>query len=191
MNRPSSIIHIPHSAFHISHFNSHSPFPIPHSPFKRGFTFIELIFVTLALGLLVLTATPRIRQAWVRLQIERTAFFLAQMLRTARTLAITNSQPIAWVWDPAGRRVWLGTQHDDDLPDPLSGRFGRPHPIPEQVRLSVMRDEEAVAQVNFFPNGTSQPTTVLISDPLVPRYQIAVDETTGQVVVKQTSLPAR
>jgi hypothetical protein len=61
MNRPSSIIPIPHSPFPIPHFNSHSPFPIPHS-FRRGNAYIEY----LVFALVVLLATIAFYQTQLR-----------------------------------------------------------------------------------------------------------------------------
>jgi hypothetical protein len=69
----------------------------------------------------------------------------------------------------------------------VPGRVGRAHAIPEQVQLSVIRNDQPVERVGFFPDGTSQATSLLISDAMSPRYQIAVDGSTGQVTVK----PAR
>jgi type II secretory pathway pseudopilin PulG len=158
-----------------------------------GFTFIELVFVTLAIGVLIVSALPNFRRGWSSLQTERVAFDLAQLLRTARTLAITQGQQVTWVWEPDPREVWLGTPRPGakGSTERLPGRFGRVHAIPQTVSLVVTRDDGGVeTQVSFFPNGTSQPVTLLIGDDVVPRYEVAVDETTGQVVVSPAGLSA-
>ncbi|MBI3312400.1 MAG: GspH/FimT family pseudopilin [Candidatus Omnitrophica bacterium] len=151
---------------------------------QKGFTFIELVFVTLLLGLLAVSALPRFEQEWSHLQAERMALSLAQMLRTARALAITQSRPIEWVWQSDTRRVWLGTSEEDGSIEPLSGRFGRAQPVPEPVGIVVTQQDGSLASVSFFPDGTSQPALLRITERDVPRYQIAVDGTTGQVAVK-------
>lgn len=161
----------------------HSTFDIRHA---NGFTFIELVFVALMLGVLTLAVAPRFQQEWSRLQAERTAVSLAQMLRTARTLAVAQSRPVQWVWQSDTRRVWLGTQEEDGSITPLSGRLGRAQTVPEPVGLTVMQQERSVTEVGFFPDGTSQATLLRISERNVPRYQVAVDGTTGQVAVAPT-----
>jgi len=139
--------------------------------------------VALVLGLLLASAPPRLQRGWARVQMERTAFELAQSLRTARTVAITQSQPVEWVWDSDARAVWLGAQQPDGSTAPLPGRFGQPHPVPVDVDLTVVQSGQPVQQVTFLPNGTSQSTTLLIGDPTAPRYQVAVNGSTSQVVV--------
>ena len=156
---------------------------------QGGFTFIELVFVALILGLLLASVLPRVQQSWAGLQAERTAFELAQSLRTARTLAVAQGRPVEWHWDAEARRVSLKTAGADGTSESVTGRLGRPRTIPDQVTLTVLQDEQGVAHVNFFPDGTSEPTTLLISDATSPRHQITVDETTSQVVVQPPPPP--
>jgi len=149
-----------------------------------GFTFIELIFVTLVLGLLLVSAVPRMRLGWTSLVTERTTFDLAQTLRSARTLAVNQAQPIEWAWDPEARRVNLNALQADGSAVPIPGRLGHSHAVPEQITLSVMQDGESVERVNFFPDGTSQTTTLLIGQTSAPRYQISLDGSTSHVTVR-------
>ncbi len=146
----------------------------------RGFTLIELLFVVLALGFLLVSAAPSFSQGWSSLQTERTAFDVAQLLRTARTIAVSQAQPIDWRWDDSLRCMCLGaSQTDGCSTGRLPGRFGRSRTLPEPVRWY-----KPAGHVRFFPDGTSEPATLLIGDESAPRYQITVDETTGQVVVQ-------
>ena len=147
----------------------------------QGFTFIELVFVTLALGVLVVSVLPGFRQTWAHLQEERTAFQIAQSLRSARVLAIAQGQPIAWIWEGEAHRMWLGTQQDDGTAVPVPGRWGAPRVLPEGVTLTVTREQHDVSRVSFFPDGTSQLTTLMIGSAAAAHYQIAVHETTGHV----------
>ena len=156
-------------------------FEIRNSP--SGFTFIELVFVTLVLGILLVSALPKIQGGWSRLQTERIAFQLAQTLRTARTLAIAQGQPIDWMWDSQAQHVWLVTEQSDGTVVPVPGRLGQPHPIPQSVKLSVLQSGQPVQKISFFPDGTSQSTSLLIGGTTTPLYQIGVDGSTSQVVV--------
>ncbi len=157
---------------------------------QASFTFIELVFVTVVLGVLAVLAIPRMQQTWAHLQAERTAFEQAQLLRTARTIAIAQSEVVEWVWDGQAHRVWLGRQQADGSVAPLAGRFGHPRSLPEDVELTIVQPAESSDRVSFFPDGTSQSVTLVIGGKSLPRYQIVVDETTGQVAVQAASLPA-
>ncbi len=151
-------------------------------PVGRGFTLIELIFVMVILGWLLVAAMPRLRQGWTALEMERTAFELAQMLRTARVLAITTNQPITWTWNADTRRAVL--QQATDPPTPLTGRLGRPRAVPQEVALSVLQSEQPVERITFLPDGTSQSTMLLIGDAFAPRSRVTVDGSTSQVAVR-------
>ena len=145
----------------------------------------------MALGIVIVLILPQFRSSWSRLQMEQTAFELAQTLRAARVVAITESQPVEWVWESEGRRVWLGRSTEEGSLEPIAGRLGHVRRVPEPVEVSVVRDEAPVDRVSFFPDGTSQATTLLVGNQAAPRYAISVDATTGQVAVEPASLLAR
>ena len=150
-----------------------------------GFTLLELVLVTAALVILIATAVPNIQHGWAALQTERTAFTVAQTLRSARTLAIASSASVAWVWDAEARQVCLGGPTARRCAtDHLGDRLASPRRIPEPIQMTATRQDQPVAQVTFFPDGTSQPTTFLISSPGASRYRITVDATTSQVAVQ-------
>lgn len=148
-----------------------------------GFTLIELVFVTLALGLLVTSAAPAFRQAWVGVQSEQAAVRLAQTLRAARVLAVAQARPVGWVWDAEPRGVGLRYLLDDGATEPVPGRLGRSFRIAERVRLDVRRDGAMARRVRFFPDGTSDPATILVGD-TTPRYRITVHGATSHVAIR-------
>lgn len=151
---------------------------------QSGFTFIELVFVTLVLGILLVAALPSIQRGWSTLQMERTTFVLAQTLRTARTLAITQGRPIDWIWDAQAREVRLSSQPATGEPVAVPGRLGAPRVIPAAIELAVLQRGQPVERISFFPDGTSQSTSLLIGGTSAPRYQIALNGSTSQVVVR-------
>ena len=160
---------------------------------RAGFTFLELLVVALTLGLLVGLAAPRLRQSWVSFQTERTAFNIAQSLRAARTLAVTESQPVDWLWDQASRQFCLGSPEIADCAHPnRSDRFGHSHRLEPFLQLTITREDagehEPISRISFWPNGTSQATTILVSHEARARYQLTVESATGQVAVRKTGL---
>lgn len=149
-----------------------------------GFTFIELIFVALTLAVVMVAIVPRFEPMRTRLEAERTAFEVAQMLRSARVVAITQHQPVTWRWDEEARRMWLGVPQAGGDMTPVPGRFGQPRRLSERLALAVSHDDQPVTQIHFFPDGTSQSTLLLLTSDSVARYQIVVDGATSQVAVR-------
>lgn len=155
---------------------------------EDGFTFIELIFVTVVLGLLLAAAIPRMQQGWVTFQTEQAAFELAQTLRIARVLAITQSQPVIWTWNAQTRQVALGRPAQDDTLAPLAGRAGRPYLLARPMSLTIEPEGTPNARFQFFPDGTCDAASIMLSNRLASHYCIAVDGSTGRVVVQRTAL---
>jgi len=155
-----------------------------------GFTFIELVFVMVALAVLVVSAAPHLQRQWSRFQEEGVAFELAQELRTARTLAIAQSQPVTWMWEATTRQRWLAMVQDDGTVVPAPGRWGHHRVVPARVVLSITRDEQPAQQITFYPDGTSELTTLSVGIDSTFHYTITVYEATGQVALRATPVPA-
>ncbi len=158
------------------------PCPLNLEPL-RGFTFIELVFITLILGILMLAALPRMQHGWSHLQTERTAFQLAQSLRAARVLAIAQGVPVQWKWDADARTVQLFTQQADGSLVEIPGHLGHLSIPAKGVPVSVLQDGQPVETVMFLADGTTHTTTVLLGASAAPSFTIALDGSTSQVAV--------
>ena len=150
----------------------------------KSFTLIELVFITLVLGILLVASLPRMQRGWVRLQMERTAFQLAQSLRMARSLAIAQGQPVQWTWNAETRRVELFTLQPDGSTVLIPGRLGHLAAIPREVAVTALQNDQSVETVNFLPDGTTQTTTLVIGNSAAPTFTISLDGSTSQVVVR-------
>ena len=150
-----------------------------------GFTFIELIFVTLVMSILLMSAAPRFHETTKRLEAEHTAFALAQQLRYAHTLAVANGQPVRWAWvakqttPHAELAIQTGAQGEFV---PLAGRWSSSRPLPGGLSIQVTTQTSRCC-VTFLPDGTSDAATIILSGTPQWSYQIAVDEPTSQVWV--------
>lgn len=146
-----------------------------------GFTLIELALITVIIGILLTAAVPRLQQTARRMRVEQAAYQLAQFLRAAHEQAVAGSQEVVWVWDADAGRARIG---------PGAGRApspGTPEPMtspsfPSGLSVLLTRDGGAVECncVRFFPEGTSEPTTltVRLQEQLITA---TVDDATGQV----------
>ena len=148
----------------------------------RGFTFIELMFVMITLGIVMAAVLPRFGESFDRLRTERVAFETAQLLRYAQSTAVVQRQVIECSLESEGRPLALGIRRGDEL-TPLADRWAKGRPIPEPVRLAMTRDESKEDAVSFFPDGTSDGATIAVGDESGSAFQIAVDAATGQVTI--------
>jgi Tfp pilus assembly protein FimT len=147
------------------------------------------VVVAAVLVVVTVSAVPHLQRGWVSALTERTAFQIAQSLRSARTLAITGTRMVDWMWDDEEQRICMGSADAadcaaTDLPD----RLARPRRVPSPLRLAVTRDGQTVSRVRFFPDGTSQSATVVVNDATAPRYTIVIDGPTSQVAVHAATL---
>jgi type II secretion system protein H len=143
---------------------------------RRAFTLIEVILVAVVLGLVLVTTVPRFQGTASRLRLEQTATQVAQLLRAAHVLAISQAQPTVWRWDADTHRVRIEPSADDD-PEVLL----RSAPFPEGTAI-VVRQDDAVAEcgcVRFFSDGTAEPATLTVTFQGLA-YTVSVDGATSQ-----------
>jgi type II secretion system protein H len=176
-------------------FFPNSAFRTPHS--NRGFTLVEIILVSAILVILLLASVPRFSQTAQRLRVEQAAFELTQLLRVAHERAVFEGQDILWVWDGRARRARIEPgssetfREPQDSGQPFSSRvLAESSPCPEGMSVSLTRTREPLDCncVRFFPEGTSEPTTLTMS--FRERvYTVTVDEATSQALLSTGLAP--
>lgn len=156
---------------------------------RRGFTFVELVLVTVVLGILLAATVPRFNATAQRLRMEHTAFELLQLLRIARARAVTEGVPIVWVWQAAERQVQLERHEPTGTITVLTERETRSTTLPTGSTLTVTQGGQRVACdcVGFRPDGHVETLTV---EPLLvelgyrgTHYHIKLDAQTSRTVL--------
>ena len=136
---------------------------------KEGFTFVELVLVTVVLAILLVAIAPQFQQTAQRMRIEQSGFEFAQLLRYAHALAVSEGREAVWRWDANARRARVGLDGaGEDARDASSipaGRLSQSAPLLEGASVRLARDGAGVACecVRFFPDGTGEPTCVYLS----------------------------
>jgi len=156
---------------------------------SRAFTLIELVFVLVILGILLVASIPRFANTTERLRLEQTAFEFAQLLRYAHERAVSEEQTIVWRWDETTHRARLELVKDDGTTQPIGERLTMSARLPVDVSVNVARQGESVDEIHFFPDGTSEPTTVQVSNGH-DSYNVQVDAATSHVALP-TGTPPR
>ncbi len=145
-----------------------------------------MVLVTVVLAMLLVAAVPNFTGTAARLQTEQTAFALAQLFRYAHERAVTQGEPIAWVWDPDARQARLEIDPIEGEPLPLEERGTHRRVASEAIDVALTRDEVPVERVTFFPDGTSEAATLVVSH-RGRAYTVTVHATTSRVTLTDGS----
>ena len=146
---------------------------------RRGFPLVDVILVAMVLGMLMMVSVPRFQQTAQRLHTEQTAFALTQLLRYAHERAVAQGDPIVWAWDADARRARLAMIQEDGQRQWLSDHVARSRPIRDEITVTLARGSSEVDDVTFYPDGTSQATTLQIAHRTF-NYTVTIDAATGQ-----------
>ena len=152
---------------------------------------MEILLVPAVIAILLAAVAPRFAATSLRLRAERTAFEFAQLLRYAHERAVAQGETVAWRWDEFARRARVGIvvlTGPASLPPECELEHRELTPpvesvaVREDVGIAVLRDGTPDVCVNFFPDGTGDPTTLhLLHTP--HEYTITVNGTTSQVLL--------
>jgi len=160
-----------------------------------AFTLIELVLVAVILSILLTASMPRFQQTAQRLRAEHTVFEFVQLLRLSHERAVAEGREIVWVWDDEAHRAHLyalATSDGETTANPLEDRFGRSARLVDGASVQLEHPEgvgpcpggvpEQAACVRFFPDGTSESTTMTVAVGL-RSYVVTVNEATSHVVL--------
>lgn len=145
---------------------------------RCGFTLVELILVSVVLAILTAVAIPGFSNTSRRLRAEQTAFHVAQLLRYARGVAVTEQATIACAWDAQLRRAYL-ERWTEGAWVRVSGSHASSAAVPSEITITLLLENSPADRVRFFPDGTSERATWLVSH-RGHLYTVAVNATTGQ-----------
>jgi len=139
-----------------------------------------VVLVSVVLSLLLAASIPAFQGTAKRLEIERTAFALAQQLRYAHARAVTEGQTTLWMWVEAERCAQLEAIDESGVRSPMRGRGAQSRAVASTITIRLHQEDRPLESVSFFPDGTSESATLQVSRG-DHAYQVTVDATTSQV----------
>jgi len=142
-----------------------------------------VVLVSVVLSMLLAASIPAFSGTAKRLEMERTAFSLAQLMRYAHARAVTEGREVAWVWDGRERRAQLEALSDAGAWSRLEERGTQSPAVASEITISLSREGRPLDALSFFPDGTSDAATLLILRG-EHAYQVTVDATTSQVLLE-------
>ncbi len=147
--------------------------PRPRRAVQRGFTLAEMLAVLAMISILAVAASPVFVAMMRDRRVNRAAFQLVDMVRTARMRAIGRNLPVQLTWDAAGGGHTLASGLLT-MNEPVVGLFsnassclgtyvaGSPSIVQEVTRFDVGNGLYENAVLKFFDNaGVERPQVSL------------------------------
>lgn len=178
----------------------------------RGFTMIELMIVLVIMSFVLALAGPMVTRGLSGLTLKTAAKKVAAALRYARSQAVNRAQPYSVIFDQEhGRLVIRGIPRPIPLPD-QAAQEAEPEEIaadaaeaaaqqpeikivafPEGITLKkitvggseITGAKDELAQLVFYPDGTSQGGELVLADSRDRQYQVNVAFLTGVVTIEE------
>lgn len=133
---------------------------------NKGFTLIELVVVTLLVGIILFVAAPRVREIIAGDPLETAGRRLAALGGELRAQAVREGVIHHLALDLEERRFFAFRR--DTPPEALSRKRENAWPLGEGVRLlqvdSIRKERifAGEAVISFFPNGFAQPAIIYL-----------------------------
>jgi len=158
---------------------------------ENGFTLIELVMVITIMAVLLGAVVPSFNHVLGGKPIQSAATTLSNMIRYARSVAVTRSMMTKMSFDPEKGTIVLSVEED---PINNTGTFvTEPFPVayeqdfPKDVKVQKI-DKSALSgslmenEITFNPDGSSTDTLIYLVDATEKIYTIGVVGLTGQVL---------
>jgi len=161
---------------------------------EDGFTLTELVVVIGVLGILLMFATPSVKQWQRNAEYREAARMVANFLQEGRNQAIAEGVAYTVSCDPATSECSVSTVAYDDATKSFAGGVEvASYTFNETVSMATGAacDETTATQIEYFPNGSAE--IVAGSDPLTvcvmtldgaTRFEVSlVSAATGKVSI--------
>ena len=166
------------------------------NPTRRAFTLIEIMIVVAIMGIMLAMGVPSILKAIRREGMRKAVNDVVEVCSRARARAILGGKETEVIFHPLEKRFEVGAsgtstiangdqaapvaeQPSRNLPSPTSGQ------IPDDITIEMLDvnlleyNRSESVRVRFFPNGTSDEMTMILSSPKSEWYKITLEVTTG------------
>lgn len=149
---------------------------------SKGFTFIELVLVSIIILVLVGITAPQFRGPFHRIQLKNTCQSLVQLMRYIQGKSIAEKKFCRINFDFEQGTFWP-TVEDEAHPGKfvrIKGKWGKTFKTTEGVSINALEDipiNEETSFITFYPDGTSDKAKIKISGSKGKAFTITTQRT--------------
>lgn len=147
-----------------------------------GFTLIEVIIVLFIIGIAAGLVGVWINRGSDSLEIRKFTKEISAVLRYARTRAAAEKKIYCFSIDKEKQALILFTEEVDYK----NVAILMDKPIPEDLQMALLDQDEESSHVAFFPRGNSTGGTISILNENGKGYWITINKITGKIDVVKT-----
>ncbi|MFH0731098.1 MAG: GspH/FimT family pseudopilin [Pseudomonadota bacterium] len=165
-----------------------------------GFTLVEILVVMVIIALMSALVIPKLAGSLGNINLKTSARKIASTLRMARNLAVSESKPVAVIFDLEARRVSMeyggnrygnqaGQAADKDTVTENDTRLNQfRYTLPEEIFFgnAISGEKEHPSgrfKIFFYPTGGASGGKFLLRGPREKFFQIDVNMITGAVAL--------
>jgi Tfp pilus assembly protein FimT len=147
---------------------------------SRGFTLLELVFVAAILIIVSALAVPRFGKTFDLLRLQNFISDTVSFARYAQAKAITDGKVYRLVFDLEKKTLKIESDTGAE-----EGKWGveKGKLIPDYVKVEL---QDGKVDIKFYPDGTADKATVMVSVPSGKSYTILTEPATGYVRSEET-----
>jgi Tfp pilus assembly protein FimT len=128
-----------------------------------AFSFIELLIITVIMGILIAVAIPRFNNAFDSLKLQgvsKDIFYLARFLQASAI----NQGKIYYLNLDQGKQELTASCKDKDSDEwqKAPGRFGKAYKVPDNIDVKVEPADKS--GIYFYPDGSSDKVSIIFTD---------------------------
>jgi prepilin-type N-terminal cleavage/methylation domain-containing protein len=138
---------------------------------KRGFTFLELLIVTVIIAILASLALPRFRNTYEQFRLDSFVDRFKKMAETAHELSMLEGKiyKIILSKEPQSFSLWVETRDEQDPFQRLPGNVGRRQNLPEGYLIKAENWE-----ISFYPDGSATQTQINFTNVLKDQMDLEI-----------------
>jgi prepilin-type N-terminal cleavage/methylation domain-containing protein len=174
---------------------------------RKGFTFLEIMFVIVVLGLLAMTTMPRMKGSFRRIELRSASRDVTALLRFARNASVLRELPCEVRFSPE-KDIYEFILLDEfgERLDAQNSRRARSNGkvafeagedavgvrrLPKSIHFSIiytaapLTEDSNLPRVIYYPDGSATPATITIQDDQEHAMNVEVFQTTGMARVEK------